>query len=530
MCNKLKIVINSRFMKKIKVYFSIPILTIALIFTSCEKLLEENEKGVYSADTFYNSEDDAISAILAVYVQHKRIEYAQRFQFNLMDLPTDECNTYGKSAETLFSSWDVDASTEEFTYFFKYIYLCINRANSVIENVSKMSTTLISETARDQIVGEAYFLRAFHHLMAVRTFGEIPIHNEMVTSASQGNIAYSSIQEVYEFIISDLEKAVSMMAIDRNLGRADLAAAQATLAKVYLVLASSKMTGAPGYDWVSDYEAMYEKAAEYADMVISDQTTYSLDPNLSEVYNVDHEDSPENIWISHGSRTYDTSNFPMMFSNSIEGKYIPRILGKTVNSSSDVELYISEEQSGWSYYRPDSTFYSSYDEDDLRRELLLTTIYDVNGNVVVKWSPNNINSSDAAEAAFYFPMCRKYTDPYSNGIYTSAELYFIRYAEVLLTYAEAVGPTERGYEAINSVRNRANLPDLQPGLSTEEFREKVWEELKFELAFEGHNLLELRRTNRVETITKSEAILSKINEYGYFYPIPQRELDLNTAN
>ncbi len=507
------------------------IILSALVFTSCEDMLEEVQKGVFTEDNFYDSKENAVKALLYAYAPQKEIEYAQRFQFNLMDLPTNQYSTYGKAVETLFYTWDVSPITEEFTYMYKYIYMSITRANSVIENVSQMSNSLIAPSERDQIVGEAYFLRAYHHFMAVRTFGEVPVHTSQVTSPEDGRIAYSPIEVVYEQIIADLEKAVSLMSIQKIQGRVDLAGAQALLAKVYLTMASSKMTGAPGYDWVADSEEMYGKAAEYAEKVVFEQTTYALEPDLYKVYNVDYEDSPEHLWITHRTRLYDRANFPMMFANGIQSKYIPRKLGTEVTRPSDVELYIAEGQAGWNYYRPDSTFYASYDNQDLRKELLLTTVYDENAQVVAEWSPDNITSSDAAEAAFYYPMCRKYTDPYASDINTSAELYFMRFAEVMLTFAEAAGPTERGYEAVNAVRERANLPELPANLPVSEFREAVWQELTFELAFEGKGLLELRRTKRVETaITKPEVISNKLNEYAYFYPIPQRELDLNPKN
>lgn len=516
-------------MKKILLFCFI--ITAGTLFTSCEDLLEENQKGVFTEDSFYDSEENAVRALLYAYAPQKNIEYAQRFQFNLMDLPTDQYSTYGKGVESLFYTWDVSPITEEFTYMYKYIYMSINRANSVIENVSKMNSKVISEDSRNQIVGEAYFLRAFHHFMAVRTFGEVPLHTKMIESPSDGQVAFSPIEDVYAQIIEDLETAISMMTIHDIQGRTDLVAAQATLAKVYLTLGSSKETGSPGYEWVADAQMMYDSAAEYAGDVIFDQATYFLEPDLYKVYNVDYENSSEHIWISEHSRLYDRVNFPMMFGNSIQSKYIPKRLGGEVNSPMDVELYIAEGQAGWNYYRPDSSFYASYDEQDLRRELMLTTIYDESGQVVVEWSPENINSSDGDKSAFYYPMCRKYSDPYADDINTSAELYFIRFAEVLLTYAEAVGPNAEGYIAVNAVRNRANLPDLPQGLSVDDFRKAVWEELTYELAFEGKGLLELRRTNRVEeSITKPDVVEGKLSDYAYFYPIPQRELDLNSNN
>jgi starch-binding outer membrane protein, SusD/RagB family len=506
-------------------------LFLGLFSIACNDMLKEDQKGVYSESNFFDSKENAISSLLSIYKTQKGIEFASRFQYNLMDLPTNQYSTYGKSVESLFYTWDVSPITEEFTYFFKYIYLCINKANNVIENVAKMDPKVISSSDRDQIVGEAYLLRAYFHFMAVRTWGKIPVHTSQVKSPDQANVTYSSIQDAYKVIIADLEKATSMMKIQKIQGRTDIVAAQALLAKVYLTMASSKMTGAPGYEWVSDAEAMYSKAAEWSGKVVNGQNTYSLEPDISRLFNVDYENSPEYLWITERTRVYDRENHPMMFGNSIATKYIPKKLGAPVTGPGDVELYIAKGQGGWNFYRPDSLFYKSYNNSDLRKQLMLTEIYDEKGQLVVKWTPDNINSSDAAKKAFYYPMCRKYHDPYSPDINTSSENYIMRFAEVLLTYAEAVGPTTEGYAAINKVRKRANLPDLQSGLSKTDFRKKVWDELTFELAFEGYGLLELRRTNRVlEAITKPYVVASKLKDYAYFYPIPQREADLNPQN
>lgn len=501
---------------------------------SCERLLKEDQKGVYSEDTYYDSEENAVSALLYCYIPQKIVEYAERFQFYLFDCASDQWSTYGQHAESRFYKWDIDPVSEEFQYFYKYIYICINRANSVIKNVSKMPNSIISEKSRNQIVGEAYFLRAYHHFMAVRTFGEVPLHLEMIESPEQGHIKFSPVPVLYDQIIKDLKTADEMTGYQKIQGRADKAAVQATLAKVYLTLASSKDTGAPGYDWVENADEMYRKASEYASHIVDDQTLYSLEPELWKVYSVDHEDSPEHLWISCHSDHYDQINFPMMFGNNIKDKFINKHEGSEVNGPADVERFIGKGQAGWSCFRLDPDFYESFDEKDIRRELHATELYDENGKLRAEWHRDNVDSSDPIKKGFYYPMCVKYSDCHAKDINTSAELYYLRFAEVLLTLAEAEGPTSKGYEAINRVRGRAGLDPLPAGLSVKAFREKVWQELEWELASEGKALLELRRTNRVvEKVGKLEDVkpnLERLKKYAYFYPIPQREADLNPQN
>ena len=501
----------------------IPSLCLGFLF-SCSDLLKEEPYGVYSNDNYFQTEEDALNSVLYAYDPINNIEYCQRFLFYLMDVPTNQYRSYNKALETPLFNWEINPNADEFTYFFKYAYLSINRANNVLENVSKMNN--ITERAKQQYLGEAYFLRAFNYFMLVRTFGEVPLHDKVVESITQTRASYASLDKLYSFIIEDLEKAIDMMSISKQQGRADKVAAQSLLSKVYLTLASSKMTNAPGYDWVSDYEVMYAKAAEYAFEVVENQSVYGLDPDLANVYDVESQSTGiEHIFITSMSRDGlgeegNFSQLPQIYTIGLTGVYI----SKSLTGGGPVMPTLDPRISNWAVFRVDDAFYDSFDDNDLRKRLMVTTIYNEDGSVRARWSKDNLSSTDPVLYQFYYPFCRKYTDPYSNAHRTSANVYLMRFAEVALTYAEAVGPTKLGYKWVNNVRARAGLDELSPGLSVREFREAIWEELTYELAFEGHGLFELRRINKV-----MENITNKVvnPEYAYFYPIPQRELDLN---
>jgi hypothetical protein len=511
-------------MKKYRFFW---LFVVMLFMSSCSNLLDEKPYGVYSNSNYYNTEADAISALLYAYSPLSYIEYCSRFLFYMGDITTNQYKMYGKAQETNLYNWDVDANTDEFLYFFKYCYISIGRANSVLENVVKMDN--IDSQTKNQILGEAYFLRAFNYFMLVKNYGSVPYRNKVVNSSKNVATSNASIEDIYGYIIKDLEQAISMMGISKCQGRADKVGAEALLSKVYLTMASSKMTGAPGYDWVKDYESEYKLAANWANEVLTKQTVYSLDPDLTNVYDVDHQaDGPEHIFITAMTRdglgaegTF--SQLPQMFGISVPNVYISAKL----NGTGGVKKFYNSTGGCWSVFRVDNDFYKSYSDNDLRKNLMVSTIYDDKGQVIATYNENNINDTDPIKNAFFYPFCRKYTDYQSNTNKTSANVYLIRFAEVALTYAEAVGPTEDGYKWINAVRNRANLPNLQSNLSVEDFRKAVWDEVEHELAFEGHGLYELRRTNRVmEKITNK-----KVKEaYAYFFPIPQREIDLNNKN
>src|SRR5690554_4452392 len=236
--------------------YNLLLLSICVFLTSCEDMLKETPYGVYSNENYFNTEADALNALLYAYDPINNIEYGARFLFNLTDIPTNQYKSYNKGLETALYTWDVNPNTEEFLYFFKYAYLSISRANSVLENVSEMEN--ITPQLRQQFLGEAHFLRAFNYFMLVRTYGSVPLHEKVVQSVNDGQARYATVEEIYAFILNDLEAAISMMEIAKQQGRADKVAAQALISKVYLTLASSKMTGSPGYDWVSNHEEMYE--------------------------------------------------------------------------------------------------------------------------------------------------------------------------------------------------------------------------------------------------------------------------------
>jgi len=505
-----------------------PLFLLLFVFlTSCEDMLKETPYGAYSDENYFNTEADALNALLYAYDPLNNIEYGARFLFNLTDIPTNQYKSYNKGLETALYTWDVNPNTEEFLYFFKYAYLSISRANSVLENVAEMQN--IPTRLQQQFLGEAYFLRAFNYFMLVRAYGSVPLHQKVVQSVNDGQAPYADIEEIYSFILKDLEMAISMMEISKQQGRADKVAAHALISKVYLTLASSKMTGSPGYDWVSGHEEMYDKAKDHAGEVLFNQNIYGLEPDLAKIYDVNHHNQGrEHIFITSMSREGkgqegNYSQLPQMYSLGLPAVYI----SSGLNSSNNVQPIIESGQSGFQYYRVDNDFYHQFADEDLRKRLMVTSIYNADGSLLAEWSEDNLNSSNPTLFAFYYPFVRKYTDPYSNGHRTSANLYLIRFAEVALAYAEAAGPTTEGYYWINEVRKRAGLGELPSNLSPEEFREAVWRELTFELAFEGHGLFELRRINRVVEEVTNKTVKA---EYAYFFPIPQREIDLNPKN
>jgi hypothetical protein len=205
--------------------------------------------------------------------------------------------------------------------------------------------------------------------------------------------------------------------------------------------------------------------------------------------------------------------------SKISKMYIPYISGGTVYlKQGDKDEYIPTHD-GWSEYKTEDSFYESFEEGDLRRDwLMCTEAYDAAGNVVWTYKKGN----DAT-----YPFCRKFVDPKFSGDKTSTKPYLMRFSDIALVYAEAAGPTDKAYELVNYIRNRAGLGNLPPGLSVDQFRNQVIMERIYELAFEGNITYDMRRTGTLHTVKALAEQGITSDDDIVFYPIPASETDLN---
>lgn len=485
----------------LKKYFCL--ILSALVISSCS--LEEEPYGFPSTGNFYQTADDANSALIYAYSILPEIEYYSRIFILVTELPAETLTIKPDAGASNFELEELRARADnpEVTTVWRYGYIGVNRANAVIANVPGID---MPEADRNQIVGEAYFLRALHYFNLVRLFGSIPLKTEPVTSTEQVDAPLSDMSAVYDLIIDDLNKAIGLTDLVRRDGRANKVAAWALLAKVHLHLASSKATGSPGYDFVADADTHYESAKTLAASVMNEQAVYGFDPDLVNIWDVESEDGPEHIFSVSTDRTGqfegNYSKLPLMFIPYIDGAVFQLEDGTSVAS-------------GWNHFLTEEGHYNSYHADDLRKNQLIVSRVWVDGN------ERNLSITDYSR-----PFTRKYVDPQRVGDQTSVNTPVIRYSDILLVFAEASGPTAEAYAAINQVRNRAGLADLDENLSADAFRDAVVQERAWELAFEGNRLFDLRRTNAMETVLEGE-FGKTIQSGAYFFDIPQREVDTN---
>ena len=201
--------------------------------------------------------------------------------------------------------------------------------------------------------------------------------------------------------------------------------------------------------------------------------------------------------------------------SKISKMFLPYVDGATLYLKQGEKNEYIPSHDGWGEYRTTVNFYNSFDANDKRKtELIADKVYKADGSILGEY-PGKLP----------YPFCRKYIDPKFEGDKTSTRPFLLRFSDVALIYAEAVGPTSKAYTLVNFIRNRAGLGVMNPNLSKDDFRKEIFNERSFELSFEGDRMYDLRRWNKITTIVPEAAGLTE--DQVTFYPIPQAEINLN---
>jgi starch-binding outer membrane protein, SusD/RagB family len=469
-------------------------------FTACE--LNEVPYSSIATSQFYKTAEDAEVALQAVYGTLGDL-YNGPAPLMVADFSADQVYprpVVGRDTYTLFS-YDTEYSAvrsfnranESPLHIWQQCYAGIEKTNLVIANVPAIT---MNTTRRDQIVGEAQFLRAFFYWMLAKNFGDVVLKTEPSTSEATAVAPQVSQAEIYAQIFSDLEAAAASLPSGPNgiqAGRPSRQAALALHAKAAL--------------YNEDWAVALQKAQE----AIS-SGSYSLMPNVLDVYNPDQETAArlENMFA------FESDNTNPGRTSQIMGLYGPA-------NSQGVAYGNSTFGSIFAY----QAFFDSFNPIDKRRQLLDTTYVNRSGAVVPQRSITPITTKGV--------LVKKYADPASVGGNTRANIPILRLADVYLIAAEAEarlnGATSAAYGFINVVRSRAGLPGLEEGLSQEGFINAVLQERSWELFSEGDRWYDLTRTNTFLTVVPqavNEVFPSRTPQPRHrYFPIPADEIAAN---
>ncbi|WP_051664175.1 RagB/SusD family nutrient uptake outer membrane protein [Dyadobacter crusticola] len=484
-------------------YKYVPAIILTFLFTGCsEDFLNKNSLTQLSSETFWKSEDDVKTALAAVYGQ---------LQFNRLSWMTPSLSTLSDEADRGeyegFAQGVIEPTSADVTAVYNSLYQTLASCNDFLANIEKVT---MADQDRARYVSEVKFIRALTNFRLTQYFGDAVLAMEPLT-LENGKRPKSKKEEIYAAIIADLDEAIGGLPEIAYNGHAVRGTAYAMKGKVLL------------------YMKDYPGAVNAFKGVLNKQ--FSLSSNLKDVF-IDgtQEKSPEilfsirflapnnlqdprwgvDVWYGRGERAVPLQSFVDEFL-CIDGRSIsqsPLYDPKKPYVNRDPRLDVSVLYPGKPWPGHPNGFQPSAGAGT------------PNGLIIEKF----LNKSK-------FPAQEYSVNP------SEQDWVEIRYADVLLMYAEALnetaGPNQEVYNALNAIRSRpsTHMPAIQPGLSKDQMREAIRFERKIEMAFEGTRYFDLKRWGIIQDVVpKVKNVLGRNKVFlqqHYLWPIPEAALNNN---
>lgn len=476
-------------MKKISFFTSLAVLALSTAFTSCSDddspSSPSSDGGGSIIDNPVTNDATALSTVNGVYSRWQPL--SSSFSFVIESQSNNLISFEGEESEAgpLNSRFEHGADTWYQVKIFNNLFLGISSDN---ENITLVTDAFkagkVTQAGYNAAVGKAKLLRGLAYLYLVQLWGEVPVFTEQGGS----NTDRKSIDEVYTQIISDLSDAESLL-LDYNGDPVTPSkqAAQALLARAYLAWGYNPLTAeqiqAIAYSQtdpqVTTNNGRLEKAAEYAKKVI-DSGKLALASDFSKLFGREYEsnklgDNEHLFTIKHDGDEFDAQgnhqthcSWTFPFQNGQNG----RAFTENHTEVADVTLYDK-----W------------YGEQPNDKRLAVTYLTHL------------VNPEDGFDYTYYSPIYtpingKGVDQSYTNSVnleitHNSVDRIEIRYAEVLLIYAEAqvkLGHAHLGADAFNQLRRRAGIAEV-----SEPTFEQIQREWDYEFTYEQKKLLNTYR-------------------------------------
>lgn len=538
-------------MNKIKyklISFGCTLMSIMLFFSCDTNILDQLPKDSLTGETVWTDPQGAVQFVNAIYGQMPS-GFDRNYQgwakgLYLLDGVTDDGDvgmpwTHSNELQTgNFLPSNVPWGETWGDY-----YNLVRKANIALENLSKLK----DESLRNRLLGETYFLRGFIYHELLRLYGMpstgseatgVPLISKSLTLNDDFQLPRAKYDEVVDFIISDMDKAASLLPKKGSIeaGRATSGAANALKSRVLL------------------YASRWQAAADAANKVINtdyvlfnDYRTLFLTKNNNEIIFAKKFQAPDKVHFGVNNG-FDVINSPPSIRGGSDAGWGGNV--PTQNFVDSYDMIDGKPQATSPLYKATDPF------SNLDPRFEATVVH--NGSTfrgrVIELFAGGADVTGRAEDTKTGYILRKFHEE-QYVLYTKSsdqDWIFIRYAEVLLNYAEAkneaTGPDATVYNAINAIRKRAGMPDLETGLSKEQMRAKIRNERRIELAFEEHRFFDIRRWKIAESLLNGPLYGIKMTKTGntisysryafetrgfpaklYVLPIPQGEIDKNPA-
>lgn len=452
---------------------------------SCSGFLEEDPKGQFTTANFMNSEEEVDMAVCAIY---SRLRWTQNCTDPVgMAWQGDDITTNPGSNKGPYANADAFRSNNTdkiLTAAWQMRYMLIKACNYVVNYIDDAQ---VDQTEKNIAKGQGLYWRAYAHFLLVREFGPIPLVTDLQPDYDQ---APASIEKVYGQIVDDLKEAISLLPTDyrnakeyvnpRSMNGANIyitqQAARATLCAVYMAMAGYPLNkGAEYYGYAAEQARIVIEGAEKGEY------EYVLMDNIGQVYSYA---TPE---LNYNNETVVGINFTDAFNwdepSSFGVSYLPESLGGWGDAWGEYKFWMEYPEGK----RKDTFYFQKFvkgnsEKDPSSGEYVLIDWWETE-ECHPMFTIYSINNEGEIPADGTFDC----TKPVYNNAISDMRSRIIRYAEVLLWYAESQAradgaPNDKAYECINKVRRRAGLEDLPAGMSGEEFAEAAMKEHGWEIA------------------------------------------------
>jgi hypothetical protein len=487
-------------MKK-NIKFCLMIAILLLAGSACNKdYLDKDPLSGPSNQSFFTSQDELILAVNGIYTA-MAITPTDAMPYNTtIDATTDinwDRNTSGLQA---LGKGNQDSNSDYALNLWTGFYKLIARCNFILDNVNKVKD-VTTPAIYARCIAEARFGRAYAYQNLIELYGGVPLVTKML-SLNDAQLPRNSKEEVLTFVLTELDEAAKDLPVTysaADIGRATKGAALAFKARAAL------------------FNQKWDVAAEAAKAVM-DLNTYNLHPNFGELFTYNGQSSKEIIlalqYLKTAKRTHSVPRNLLSRNGQGTANKVPSQSlvdsyectdGLTIDKSplyDPAKPFVNRDpRLSFTVALPGSTYFNY--QFETHKDSLKCWNYNIN-------PATRIDNQDAinAYASFTGYCWRKYVDLTDKVDVSNSELniILIRYAEILLTYAEAkieAGQIDASvYTAINLVRQRpsVNMPAIPSGLSQAELRSIVHKERLYELAMEGVRLFDIRRWKIAEQI------------------------------
>lgn len=530
-------------MKRLLVYM---LAGMSLIGTSCSDFLETVPHDALSPSTTWQTEADAEKFLIGCYDG-----WADESGILYWDCGSDfGFNYHIHEGWRNIGNGSMTASNQVAGY---YSFSMIRRCNDFLTNIANIE--FAEESKKNNMIGQVKTIRAYLYFLMNWIYGGVPII-ESYETAEEAQVPRNSEEEVKNFIYNELDEAIPMLY-------------DAPEASGYIAKGTALALNMRASLFYGDYQRAKDAAKAIMDLGI-----YELDPSYENLFTLAGQNSKEIIAsVQHDENLYSNWMIATMYNNA-DGGWSSMVPTQNLVDTYEMSNGLTKEEAGSGY---DAThpfanrdprmamtvLYPGMDWVGLTGKTILNTL-----DATIDGAKNPNYPDDADNASKTALTWAKYLNPYTQygDIWsTNAQPIVFRYAEVLLSYAEAEnelnGPSAEVYNLLNQVRNRVGMPDVDQNKYNNQakLRELIRRERSVELAGEGLRRQDIIRwkddsgkmlaetvlngplTRVVGTVNTSEPDPTKratisgtalvenraFASYNRYLPIPQSAIDKN---